>query len=113
MEFKVNSAVRLRADSQLLVIVSIDEQSAIAYCRRFSNDGLEGEPEPYPFDCLRENVIRAPRPIDQRADSTVLRRVICRIGLHTWQAKIFQSRPLIGDIEGKVCKHCGEIRLKK
>ncbi|MGI4747620.1 MAG: hypothetical protein ACRYGI_13340 [Janthinobacterium lividum] len=111
MIFKTNTAVRLRATSELLLIDVIDEETAIAFCRRFGAGGPEGVAEPFPLDNLRENVIRLPAPTDTRLKMSPIGKVLCGIGLHSWQPKSFHNRPPLGDITGMVCKHCGEIRL--
>lgn len=113
MSFKANMAVRLQATSELLFIDAIDEDAAIALCRRFGSGGPEGTSVPFPLDSLRENVIRAPRQADPLLETSLFRRMMCRIGLHDWQSKTFHDRPQLGDITGNVCTHCGEIRLQR
>ncbi|WP_419728295.1 hypothetical protein [Lichenicola sp.] len=111
MIFRPNTAVRLRATSELLLIDSIDEESATALCRRFGSGGPEGIAEPFPLDGLRENVIRSPRLTAPRTKMSPISDALCRIGLHGWERKTFRDRPLLGDVDGTVCKCCGEIRL--
>jgi len=111
MSFKENTAVRLRATSELLLIDVIEAETATAFCRRFGIGGPEGLAEPFPLDSLRENVIRSPGPADTGAKASPIGKLLCRIGVHGWQPKTFHSRPLLGDVNGMVCKHCGEIRL--
>lgn len=112
IRFKANDAVRLQATSELLFIDAIDEESAIALCRRFGSFGPEGTAAPYPLDSLRENVIRASRAVDPRSGMSTIRRIICRSGLHDWKPRTFNDRPLLSEIAGKVCAQCGEIRLQ-
>lgn len=111
MSFKANTAVRLRATSELLLIDVIDDETATAFCRRFGVGGPEGAARPFPLDSLRENVVRARGPSEQVSKMSLMSLLRCRIGLHHWQQKSFHSRPLLGDIKGLVCKRCGEIRL--
>lgn len=111
MSFKANTAVRLRSTSELLLIDVIDEETATALCRRFGIGGPEGLAEPFPLDSLRENVVRARGPADIGSKTSAISRMLCRIGLHSWQRKSFHNRPLLGDVNGMVCRHCGEIRL--
>jgi hypothetical protein len=111
MRFQANMAVRLRANSELLLIDSVDEESAIAFCRRIGSAGPEGTPTAYPLDSLRENVVRASRTQDVHHEPSLFRRMFCVMGLHGWKRVSFGTRPPLGTIEGETCAHCGEIRL--
>lgn len=104
-------AVRLQATSELLIIDTIDSDTAIALCRRFGSAGPEGCAEPFSLDSLRENVIRAPRQAVP-PEPSMLRRMICRLGSHRWQSRIFRDRPQLGDVHATVCRDCGEIRVQ-
>ena len=111
MNFQANMAVRLRANSELLVIDSIDDEAAIAFCRRIGNAGPQGIPLAYPLDSIRENVIRASRNQEAQPDPSLLRRFLCLLGGHGWKRVHFGTRPPLGEVEGEACSHCGEIRL--
>ena len=111
MRYQANMAVRLRVNSELLLIDSVDEESAIAFCRRIGNAGPEGTPTAYPLDSLRENVVRALRSPEAQHEPSILRRLFCPLGLHAWKRASFGTRPPLGIIEGETCIHCGEIRL--
>ena len=113
MRFQANMAVRLRANSELLVIDSVDEEAAIAFCRRISNAGPEGVPLAYPLDSLRENVVRASRVQEAQPEPSVVRRLFCLFGAHDWKHANFGWRPPLGSLEGETCAHCGEIRLDR
>ncbi|MGI4799743.1 MAG: hypothetical protein ACRYG8_38020 [Janthinobacterium lividum] len=113
MGFKANMAVRLQATSELLFIDAVDEDAAIALCRRFGSSGPEGASTPFPLDSLRENVVRAPRQADLLLGTSLFRRAACRLGLHDWQSKTFHDRPQLGDVVGKVCTYCTEVRLQR
>ena len=43
MRYQANMAVRLRVSSELLLIDSVDEEAAIAFCRRIGTAGPAGE----------------------------------------------------------------------
>lgn len=111
MNLRANTAVRLRATSELLIIDSIDEDTATALCRRFGSGGPEGVAESFPLDGLRENVIRSPGPAAARPKMSPIGSALCRTGVHGWEQKTFRDRPLLGDVGATVCKRCGEIRL--
>ena len=112
MRFQANMAVRLRVNSELLLIDSVDEESAIAFCRRIGSAGPEGTPTAYPLDSLRENVLRASRAAaEAQPEPSPLRRLSCWLGLHAWKHASFGTRPPLGTIVGESCVHCGEIRL--
>lgn len=112
MQYQANMAVRLRVNSELLLIDSVDEEAAVAFCRRIGNAGPEGTTTAYPLDSLRENVVRASRaPETQPQEPSAIRRLTCLVGLHTWKHASFGTRPPLGSIEGETCVHCGDIRL--
>ena len=111
MRYQANMAVRLRVNSELLLIDSVDEEAAIAFCRRIGSAGPEGTTTAYPLDSLRENVVRASRAQETPQEPSALRRLCCMIGLHAWKQASFGMRPPLGTIKGKTCTHCGDIRL--
>ncbi len=111
MRYQANMAVRLRANSELLLIDSVDEEAALAFCRRIGSAGPEGTPTAYPLDSLRENVVRASRAQEAQQEPSTLRRLCCLIGMHTWRHANFGMRPPLGSVEGETCVHCGDIRL--
>ena len=111
MQYQTNMAVRLRATSELLLIDSVDEEAAVAFCRRIGNAGPEGTTTAYPLDSLRENVVRASRTAETQHEPSSVRRLFCMVGLHSWKPASFGSRPPLGSIEGETCIHCGDIRL--
>ena len=113
MRFQANMAVRLRANSELLLIDSVDDEAAVAFCRRIGNAGPEGVPLVYPLDGLRENVVRASRHQETQQEPSVLRKFFCLLGAHGWKPVHFGTRPPLGAIEGEACSHCGEVRLKR
>ncbi len=111
MRYQSNMAVRLRANSELLLIDSVDEEAAIAFCRRIGSAGPEGTTTAYPLDSLRENVVRASRTPEAQHEPAVIRKLACLLRVHTWRPASFGTRPPLGSIEGETCIHCGEIRL--
>lgn len=111
MRYQANMAVRLRVTSELLLIDSVDEEAAIAFCRRIGNAGPEGTTTAYPLDSLRENVVRASRAPEAQHEPSAIRRLSCLLGLHSWKPASFGARPPLGSIEGETCLHCGDIRL--
>lgn len=113
MRFQANMAVRLRANSDLLLVESVDEEAAIAFCRRIGSAGPEGVPLAYPLDNLRENVVRASRSQEVHHEPAALRKLFCLVGAHGWKKVHFGSRQPLGSIDGETCAHCGEIRLSK
>lgn len=109
MSFSKNMAVRLRADSSLLYIDELDEDRAMAFCRRFGSNGPEGESKPYLLDALRENVIRISRQSDA-PERKVLSTILCRVGIHDWKLQMFRRQPL-SSIGAKICCNCSEIKI--
>jgi hypothetical protein len=111
MIFKEQTAVRLRATSELLFIERIDEAAAIAYCQSYGSAGPEGPATVFPLDSLRENAVRAPRDKEALAPSSAVRRLCCRLGMHRWEDKLFLARPILGVMSGRACRYCGDTRL--
>ena len=103
--------MRYQANMAVLLIDSVDEEAAIAFCRRIGSAGPEGTPTAYPLDSLRENVVRASRAPDTVQEPSALRRLCCLLGLHGWKPTSFGARPPLGSLDGQTCTHCGEIRL--
>ena len=113
MHYQANTAVRLKSNSELLLIDAVDEEAAIAFCRRIGSAGPEGTPTAYPLDSLRENVVRAQRAQDMQQEPSLLRRLSCLLRLHMWEHVEFSARPPLGSVRGKTCVHCGDIRLTR
>lgn len=105
----VHCAVRLRSTSDLLFIETIDNDAAIAFCRRFGESGPEGDVEPYPLDSLRENIIRV-RNIRHELDrSSWFQKIRCRLNFHARDVSYTTSRPMLGKIEARACRFCGSL----
>ncbi len=111
LSFKSQTAVRLKSNSALLFIDAIDEENAIAFCRTFGDSGPKGEAQPYPLDALRENVLRTSQRADTQQDKASLARILCYVGLHRWQARVFRNRSPLGDIDALACTCCGNFRI--